>query len=106
MTRPAGHDVNMDYKISPTNLQLKSSFEIGKADFERELAAIREQHPDSLVWNRSMESLKREWAAHNAFHALGLVRKQTADADLNWPQPWLTRLGYTLVGALAWPFIK
>ena len=96
----------MDYEVSSNNIQLKSSFEVSKEDFERELAAIRAEHPDSLVWNRSMESLKREWAAHNAFHALGLVRKQTADTDLNWPQPWLARVGYSIVGALAWPFIK
>ena len=96
----------MDYEVSPNNIQLKASFEISKEDFERELIAIRAQHPDSLVWNRSMLSLKREWAAHNAFHALGLIRRQTADTDLNWPQPLLTRLGYLLAGTLAWPFIK
>ena len=96
----------MDYEVSPNNIHLLASFEISKEDFERELIAIRAQHPDSLVWNRSMLSLKREWAAHNAFHALGLIRKQTADTDLNWPQPLLTRLGYLLAGTLAWPFIK
>ena len=96
----------MDYEVSPNNIQLKSSFEVSKEDFERELLAIRAQHPDSLVWNRSLRSLKREWAAHNAFHALGLIRKQTADTDLNWPQHWLIRLGYLLAGTLAWPFIK
>ena len=96
----------MQYKVSPNNIQLKSSFEVKKDDFDRELAAIREQHPECLVWNRSMGSLKREWAAHNAFHALGLVRKQTADTDLNWPQKWFVRLGYSLVGALVWPLIK
>ena len=96
----------MDYEVSANNIQLKSSFEVSKDDFERELAVIREQHPDSLVWNRSIDSLKREWAAHNAFHALGLVRKQTADTDLNWPQPWFIRLGYDLLGRIAWPFIK
>ena len=96
----------MDYEVSPNNIQLKSSFEVSKEDFERELLAIRAQHPDSLVWNRSLRSLKREWAAHNAFHALGLIRKQTADTDLNWPQHWLTRLGYMIAGAIAWPFIK
>ena len=96
----------MKYDISSNNIQLKSSFEISKEDFERELEAIRAEHPDCLVWNRSMDSLKREWAAHNAFHALGLVRKQTADTDLNWPQPLLTRLGYSIVGSLAWKFIK
>ena len=88
----------MDYEVSANNIQLKSSFEVSKDDFERELMTIWELHPDSLVWNRSIDSLKREWAAHNAFHALGLVRKQTADTDLNWPQPWFIRLGYDLLG--------
>ena len=96
----------MDYEVSPNNIQLKSSFEVSKEDFERELLAIRAQHPDSLVWNRSLRSLKREWAAHNAFHALGLIRKQTADTDLNWPQPWLIRIAYDLIGRAVWPFIK
>lgn len=96
----------MDYEVSANNIQLKSSFEVSKDDFERELVAIREQYPDCLVWNRSIDSLKREWAAHNAFHALGLVRKQTADTDLNWPQPWFIRLGYDLLGRIAWMFIK
>ena len=96
----------MDYEVSVDNIQLKSSFEVSKDDFERELAAIRERHPDSLVWNRSMDSLKREWAVHNALHTLGIVRKQSADTDLNWPQPWFIRLGYDLLGRIAWPFIK
>ena len=96
----------MQYTISPTNIQLKSSFEVRKEDFERELTAIRDLHPDCPVWNRSMRSLKREWAAHNAFHALGLIRKQTADTDLNYPQPWYIRLGYFLIGTVVWPFIK
>ena len=96
----------MDYEVSANNIQLKSSFEISKDDFEGELVDIREEHPDCLVWNRSIDSLKREWAAHNAFHALGLVRKQTADTDLNWPQPWFIRLGYDLLGRIAWLFIK
>lgn len=96
----------MQYKVTPTNIQLKSSFEVRKADFERELLAMREAHPESLVWNRSIKSLKFEWAAHNAFHALGVFRTKTADVDLDWPQGWLMRIGYGLVGAVVWPFIK
>lgn len=96
----------MDYEISANNIQLKSSFEVSKDDFERVLAAIRERHPNSLVWNRSLDSLMREWAVHNAFHSLGLFRKQSADTDLNWPQPWFVRLWYAIFGRLAWPFIK
>ena len=96
----------MDYEVSSNNIKLKSSYEVSKDDFERELLALRERHPESQVWNRSIDSLKWEWAAHNAFHALGLVRKQTADTDLNWPQARYVRLGYTVAGAIAWRFIK
>ena len=95
-----------DYTVTPTNIHLESSFQVPKADFERELLSMREQHPDSQVWNRSIDSLKREWAAHNAFHAMGIARKQTAHADLNWPQPWLIRIAYDLIGRAVWPFIK
>ena len=96
----------MDYKLSTNNIQLKSSYEVKKADFERELLAMREQHPECLVWNRSIKSLKLEWAAHNAFHALGILRRKTADTDLNWPQGWLTRVGYWIAGRVGWMFIK
>ena len=68
----------MQYTITPNNLHVKSSFEIRKKDFERELTAIRAEHPESLVWNRSIRSLVREWATHNAFYALGFFRSRTA----------------------------
>ena len=96
----------MDYTFSSNNIQLKSSFKVKKDDFEREQLAIREEHPECLVWNRSIKSLKREWAAHNAFHALGILRRKTADTDLNWPQNWLTKIGYAVAGMVVWPFIK
>ena len=96
----------IQYKISPNNIQLKSSFEVKKDDFEQELESIRALHPECLVWNRSLKSLMLEWAVHNAFHALGFVRKQTADTDLNWPQKWYIRLGYYVFGIIVWPFIK
>lgn len=101
---PAGNGDN--HIVTPNNIHLESSFTISKDDFESELKALREQYPDSLVWNRSIKSLKHEWAAHNAMHAMGIARRQTAHADLNWPQPWLIRLGYAIVGTIAWPFIK
>ena len=95
-----------DYTVSLTNIHLESSFQVSKADFERELLTMRERHPESQVWNRSIDSLKREWAVHNALHSMGIFRKQTAHADLNWPQHWLIRLGYSVIGRLVWPFIK
>lgn len=91
--------------VSANNIHLESSFQVPKEEFERELEALRERFP-SLVWNRSIDSLKREWAAHNAFHAMGIFRTRTAHMDLNWPQPWYVRLGYAILGRIAWPFIK
>jgi hypothetical protein len=96
----------MDSTISPNNIHLESSYRVRKEDFERVLREIRERSPESLVWNRPMESLKREWAVHNALHAMGIFRSRTAHMDLNWPQPWLVRAGYAILGRLAWPFIK
>ena len=100
----AGNDGGIT--VSSNNIHLNSSFKVPKEEFERELEALRERYPESEVWNRSMESLKREWAAHNAFHALGVFRSRTAHMDLNWPQPWFIRLGYAIIGRIAWPFIK
>ncbi len=39
-------------------------------------------------------------SSHNAFHALGIPRSQTAHTDLNWPQPWFIRVAYVLNAVL------
>lgn len=96
----------VNYTVSPNNIHLESSFRVPKEDSESELKAIRERHLESQVWNRSMKSLTREWAAHNAFHAMGIFRNRTAHMDLNWPQPWFVRVGYAILGRVVWPFIK
>ncbi len=94
------------YSVSPNNIHLESSFQVPKNAFVRKLMAIRAEHPESQVWNRSIRSLVREWATHNAFYALGIFRSRTAHMDLNWPQGWLFRVGYAIIGWLVWPFIK
>ncbi|MBR5018580.1 MAG: hypothetical protein IKX53_02960 [Bacteroidales bacterium] len=95
------------YSVSPDNIHLESSFKVGKASFVRELTEMRERHPECLVWkHRTIKSLAREWATHNALYALGIFRSRTSHTDLNWPQKWLIRLGYTLIGPIVWPFIK
>ena len=73
----------IDYSFSTNDIQIKSSFKVKKDDFERELLAMCEERPECLVWNRFIKSLKREWAAHNAFHSMGILRRKTADVDLN-----------------------
>ena len=100
--------MNEDFKytVSPNNIHLESSFKVRKGDFERALREMRERFPESQVWQRSFKSLKREWAAHNAFHALRIFKERTAHTDLNWPQRWIFRIGYAIIGWIVWPFIK
>ena len=99
--------MNFNYTVSPNNIHLESSFQVRKEDFVRELKEMRERFPDSLVWkHRTIQSLKREWAAHNAFHALGVFKSRTSHTDLNWPQKWIFRIGYAIIGRIVWPFIK
>ena len=88
------------YSVSENNIHMDSSFLVSKDDFESELNALREQYPESQVWNRYIESLKHEWATHNAFHAMGIFPNRTGHMDLNWPQPWFVRLGYAVIGKI------
>ena len=52
---------------------------------------------------KTLEQNYEMLARLNAFHALGIFGKRTADTDLNWPQKWYIRLGYAIAGALVWP---
>ena len=95
------------YTVSPNNIHLTSSFLVHKDAFRRELEAMRERYPDSQVWkHRSIRSLAREWAVHNALYALGIFKSRTSHTDLNWPQKRIFRIGYALIGPIVWPFIK
>ena len=97
----------LTFTVSPDNVHLEDSYRVHKHAFEPKLKAMRERYPDSLVWkNRSLKSLEREWAVHNALYSLGIFKSRTASIDLNWPQGRIFRLGYALLGTLVWPFIK
>lgn len=94
------------HTITKNNLHIPDSWIYSKHNFRDILKAIREEHPDSDVWERSDGSLCREWATHNLLYALGIARERTKDVDLNYPQKWYVRIGYGICGAIAIVFIK
>lgn len=94
------------YKISDDNLHIIDSYKVPKKNFVRELSSAKNLHPSSGVWNRSFNSLKKEWGVHNALYAIGIFRSRTKDADLNYPQKWYVKLAYALAGNIVWPFIR
>ena len=73
---------------SPTNTHINDSCLIkSKEDMRHFLAQVRETaSPEMAVNNRDMESMIREWRAHNFFYALHVFRSRTKDVDLELKQ--------------------
>ena len=95
----------IDCKVSTGKIKLLSSHKYPKARFQPELERIQNLYPDHAVWHRSMKSLCREWACHNAAYEVGFKREKTADCDLDYPQTWYIRFLYWVAGAFVWSFI-
>lgn len=93
------------YSIRENNLHIVDSAFVPKSAFRRNLVAIHELHPESLVWDRSYCSMEMEWATHNFLYALNLWKSHTESVDINYPQKWYISLGYWIVGAIGWLFI-
>ena len=96
----------MKYKILGDRVKLFDSYLVKKANFQRELDKIRGLHPTCRLWHRSDNSIKREWAAHNLAHSVGIKRDKTSDCDLDYEQKWYHNLAYWIVGNIAFIVIK
>lgn len=96
----------MKYDIRLYNLHIEDSYQASKKDFRPFLETTRTNHPWSEIWNRSIGSMCREWAANNLLYAPHIFRSHTKDVDLNYPQKWYVSLAYNVFGAIAMIFIK
>lgn len=97
----------LDYKVTENNIHITDSYKIGKHEFDSVLWSIRELYPECRVFNlRSMRSMKKEWATHNALYSIGICRSRTKDVDLNAPICWVIKATYCVVGSFVWFFIK
>lgn len=64
------------------------------------LEYVIEQAPNNVTKNRSMFSLCNEWIAHSHLYKLGIARSHTRDVDLEYPQPVLHTIAWTILGTL------
>lgn len=97
----------MDWKVSDSCITIYDSWEVSKHDFDSVLFEIETAYPENkVICERSMCSLKLEWACHNFLYKINYKRKRTKDTDLEYPQPWYMKIGYTLGGIMVWLFIK
>lgn len=103
----------INYSISRHNLHIPDSYKVCRFKMRSILKQIREKNRkrpknlQSLVFDRSMFSLKMEWIAHNALYFIGYKRDHTKDVDLDNPcdrpewQYKMAGVGVTIVQLLA-----
>ena len=99
----------IDYSITRHNLHIPDSYKVCRFKMRSILKEIREKNRklpknlQSLVFDRSLFSLKMEWIAHNALYLIGYQRERTKDVDLDNPcdrpewQYKLAGIGVTIV---------
>ena len=69
------------------NMQIIESYKISNKKQQSEIIDImidyNTNNPSNPGWNRTKESLLKEWEIHNTVYALGFYRSHTADCDFN-----------------------
>ncbi len=97
----------MDYKVTDNNVHINRSCEILKKDFQSSLLYIQGLYPDCKVFiNRTLRSLKFEWACRNFLYQLHIARERVESVDLNCPLRWWVKLLYNVGGFFVWIFVK
>lgn len=88
--------------ITNNNIHINLSCAYSKESFDSVFSFLREYYPtNNVLVNRSNKSLSQEWATHNLLYDLHICRSHTKDVDLNYPQTFWEKLGYSIVGTFA-----
>ena len=76
-----------EYTITDDNLHIVDSWKVRQWRMRRVLRTIKEDAAPgaTLVFNRSLFSLKCEWICHNVGFFAGIRPDETKDVDLNYP---------------------
>lgn len=77
----------IDYRNSnDPNMKVMQSYKI-KKKYQKEIAQImynyNVENPVSPEWNRTVDSMVKEWGFHNFAYNLGYKQDRTADTDFN-----------------------
>lgn len=88
-----------NYKIQNNNIHIQDSYLIHKkSEMNELLLTIKQEYPNLLVFEkRSINSLIREWRAHNLLYKLGLFKNRTKDVDLDIYETALRRICYFIL---------
>lgn len=85
------------------NTQIVDSYKVkNRKDMKAILALIRAKVPTTDAVNRlNINSMIREWRAHNLLYSLNIQKSRTRDVDLN-ENNWLVRVAYFVLSLMYW----
>ncbi len=96
---------DFEYYASTRNngkIHIADSFKALKNDIFDIIKELREKYPNNEVLNnRTDESLRWEWLAHNLLYKLRLFRNRTKDLGLEYPQSKWLQFWYKVIGKIA-----
>lgn len=91
----------ISYKINSANIHINNSYLIDKPkDIVNIISYLKDICKNDVLSKRSVNSLKREWIAHNNLYKLGYKRSRTQDVDLEYPQSFFYKVGYWILSLI------
>jgi hypothetical protein len=96
---------NLEITISKTNIHIHNSYTITKKKdmkciLEKIKALTVKEKMNTPFKYRTINSMVREWTAHNNAYKLGYEVNRTAHVDLEYPQSWRMKLLYCIIGII------
>lgn len=85
-------DTEIEYVITNNGVRIIKSYLVTDKHIKQSFA--KHLHNKGLLTNRSVNSLVREWTAHNVLYKWGLFKSHTEDTDLDVKESWFRRLCY------------
>lgn len=92
------------YHVGFNVVNIVDSYKVRKWNMRKVLKNIKAENHITVVFERSLFSLKMEWICHNFLYNIGYERDRTKDVDLDNPcdrPEWQ----YIVCGILVWLFV-
>lgn len=89
---------DIKYIIGEDNIRIENSYTITKEGYIKNiLTNLKNKVSNHIVFQkRTINSLTREWIAHNVLYKLHIARSHTKSVDLN-IEHWYIILGYNII---------
>lgn len=96
----------IEYKFGSIAVKLYDSCNVSKKDFNTILNWLKND-VDTLdrLHERTIKSMRYEWAVHNLAYSLHIEEERSKDVDLNYHQEWWIKVLYGILGRIAVLFI-